>query len=165
MPVMQCKQGCTNDEDIHFCSGPWDMRSGCYGPDCLLFSFLTLRTLFYVYINASFTDIGSIQISYSNYLSLFLPETNTQVSLQDITMQSKVFLFALTASLVSAAKFSNSDFTGIAAGTPFEITWIDASGPVTINLKSGPSSNLNDGATIGSEFSLYSNRKIDWLIV
>ena len=87
-------------------------------------------------------------------LSSYL-KSNTQVHFPKTTMQSKVLIFAITASLASAAKFGNSGFTGIAAGTPFEINWIDALGPVAIKLKSGPATALNDVAMIGSEFSLY----------
>ncbi|EMR65830.1 putative extracellular matrix protein [Eutypa lata UCREL1] len=43
---------------------------------------------------------------------------------------------------------TNSDFSDIEAGSPFEITWADAVGPVTITLKSGPSDNLADVAQI-----------------
>lgn len=46
---------------------------------------------------------------------------------------------------------TNSDFSDIEAGTPFEITWADAEGPVTVTLKSGPSDNLQDVAQITCE--------------
>ena len=49
---------------------------------------------------------------------------------------------------------TNSDFSDIEAGSPFEITWADAVGPVTITLKSGPSDNLADVAQITCGFYL-----------
>lgn len=49
--------------------------------------------------------------------------------------------------------FTNSDFSEIEAGTPFEITWAEATGPVTITLKTGPSDNLETVTTIASNQS------------
>lgn len=46
---------------------------------------------------------------------------------------------------------TNSDFSGIEAGKPFEITWTGANAPVTITLKTGPSDNLSDVAEITGE--------------
>lgn len=53
-------------------------------------------------------------------------------------------LFAVLACLsvaVHGAKFSNSGFT-VQAGSTFDIKWIDASGPVSIELRNGNPADL-----------------------
>ncbi|KAI0385790.1 Ser-Thr-rich glycosyl-phosphatidyl-inositol-anchored membrane family-domain-containing protein [Hypomontagnella monticulosa] len=54
---------------------------------------------------------------------------------------ASAFLAALPA-WVQAVLITNSDFDNIEAGKPFEITWSEATGPVTLTLKDGPSDNL-----------------------
>jgi hypothetical protein len=63
-----------------------------------------------------------------------------------------VFL-VITASVAAAAKFSNTEFGTISAGSPIVLTWFDASSPVTIKLKNGASAALNDVSTIGSKLN------------
>lgn len=46
-------------------------------------------------------------------------------------------LFAATCSVAQALRFTNSDFHNITVGTPFNIIWADASGPVTLTLLKG----------------------------
>jgi len=41
-------------------------------------------------------------------------------------------------------KITNTDYSGIETGSPFTITWTNASAPVTILLKMGNSTNVND---------------------
>ncbi|KAL3419958.1 hypothetical protein PVAG01_08457 [Phlyctema vagabunda] len=67
-------------------------------------------------------------------------------------MFTSALLLTVVANLAVAAKFGNSAFE-VAAGSPFEITWSDATGPVTITLKNGPSTALNDVSTIASGLS------------
>ncbi|TGO40277.1 hypothetical protein BHYA_0039g00180 [Botrytis hyacinthi] len=62
---------------------------------------------------------------------------------------STLFLAAAAATLASAVKLTNSNFA-VTAGTPFNITWSEAEGPVTLVLKSGPSTALTTVSTIGS---------------
>ncbi|TGO66646.1 hypothetical protein BOTNAR_0057g00300 [Botryotinia narcissicola] len=62
---------------------------------------------------------------------------------------STLFLAAAAATLASAVKLTNSNFA-VTAGSPFNITWSDAEGPVTLVLKSGPSTALTTVSTIGS---------------
>ncbi|KAF5876027.1 putative extracellular matrix protein [Botrytis fragariae] len=62
---------------------------------------------------------------------------------------STLFLAAAAATLASAVKLTNSNFA-VTAGTPFNITWSDAEGPVTLVLKNGPSTALTTVSTIGS---------------
>jgi hypothetical protein len=69
----------------------------------------------------------------------------------------KTFLLLAIASIAKAAKLSNSDFSSISAGSPFTITWLDASGPVTLKLKKGPATALQDVTTIGSKTSSNDN--------
>ena len=68
----------------------------------------------------------------------------------------KFIILSIFASLASAVSFTNSagDFADIEVGKPFEISWTDAQGPVTVTLKSGPSDNLVDVSTITCEFPL-----------
>ncbi|KUI57242.1 hypothetical protein VP1G_04492 [Cytospora mali] len=60
-------------------------------------------------------------------------------------------LLAIAAALPSAlaVEFTNSDYT-VTAGKTFTLTWADASGPVTITLKDGPSTNLKDVEVLAS---------------
>ncbi|KAI0117331.1 Ser-Thr-rich glycosyl-phosphatidyl-inositol-anchored membrane family-domain-containing protein [Daldinia grandis] len=51
---------------------------------------------------------------------------------------------------VSAVALTNSNYNGIEAGKAFEITWSDAVGPVSLNLKDGPSDNLKTVSEITS---------------
>jgi len=69
----------------------------------------------------------------------------------------KTFLAVALASIAKATKLGNSDFSSISAGSPFTITWLDASGPVTLKLKNGPATALQDVATIGSKTSSNDN--------
>ncbi|KAM0155229.1 hypothetical protein ACHAPG_006073 [Botrytis cinerea] len=62
---------------------------------------------------------------------------------------STLFLAAAAATLASAVKLTNADFA-VTAGSPFNITWADAEGPVTLLLKNGPSTSLTTVSTIGS---------------
>lgn len=64
-------------------------------------------------------------------------------------MHFPALCLAVAVSVTSAVKFGNPNFTGISVGSPFTITWIDASGPVTIELKNGPATALKDVKTIG----------------
>jgi hypothetical protein len=63
-------------------------------------------------------------------------------------------LFAVAAlTLANAAQFTMPSSTiagGVTTGSPFDITWNDASGTVTILLKSGPASSLSTVSTIAS---------------
>ncbi|KAF7872300.1 hypothetical protein EAF04_003224 [Stromatinia cepivora] len=63
-----------------------------------------------------------------------------------------LFLAAAAATLASAVQLTNPSF-GVTAGTPFNITWSDAQGPVTLVLMNGPSTSLNTVSTIGSGLS------------
>ncbi|KAJ4406078.1 hypothetical protein N0V82_010189 [Gnomoniopsis sp. IMI 355080] len=67
-------------------------------------------------------------------------------------MQFAARLLAFSAAISQAwalVALTNSDWA-VTEGTPFEITWTDADGPVTLLLKDGPSSNLATVATIAS---------------
>lgn len=66
---------------------------------------------------------------------------------------SSVLLAAATLAVAQAVQFTNtaSQLEGITAGTPVNITWADASGPVTLLLKDGPSTNLQTVLTIQSK--------------
>lgn len=59
---------------------------------------------------------------------------------------SAVVLAALAAT-ASAVKFTNPSVKP-EPGKPFELTWTEAEGPVTINLKGGPSRNLETIETL-----------------
>lgn len=43
---------------------------------------------------------------------------------------------------VNAVAITNTNFDGIEAGKPFEVTWSGAAGPVAITLKDGAADNL-----------------------
>ncbi|KAI1075820.1 hypothetical protein F5B20DRAFT_584985 [Whalleya microplaca] len=75
-------------------------------------------------------------------------------------MKSVIYsaLLAALSGLANAVIITNSNFDGIEAGQPFEITWDEATGPVTLTLKSGAANNLNTVAQIttgatGSSFT------------
>lgn len=61
---------------------------------------------------------------------------------------SAIVLSALAAS-ASAVKFTNASIKP-EPGKPFELTWTDAEGDVTINLKGGDSDNLQTIETLAS---------------
>lgn len=54
-------------------------------------------------------------------------------------MKLTALLLAATCSVSQALRFTNSNFHNITVGTPFNITWTDASGPVTLTLLKGAS--------------------------
>ncbi|SPN96718.1 uncharacterized protein DNG_00238 [Cephalotrichum gorgonifer] len=62
--------------------------------------------------------------------------------------------YATLVALALAATANAAKFTNVAVnpepGKPFELTWSDAQGPVTINLKNGPSGNLKTVETLAS---------------
>ena len=66
---------------------------------------------------------------------------------------SSILLAGLASAKVALTN-SAGDFADVEAGKPFEITWTDAQGPVTITLKTGPSDNLSTVSTITCKFSL-----------
>ncbi|KAI4869268.1 Ser-Thr-rich glycosyl-phosphatidyl-inositol-anchored membrane family-domain-containing protein [Hypoxylon rubiginosum] len=73
-----------------------------------------------------------------------------------------VILAVLLAALpawVSAVLITNSNFDGVEAGKPFDITWSDATGPVTLTLKDGPSENLQ---TVGEITSGQTGESYTW---
>lgn len=88
----------------------------------------------------------------TNHIIAFLyPPLLTETRTKSTKMKFIVSSIAL-ASLASAkVALTNSDFSDIEAGKPFEITWAEATGPVTITLKSGASDNLSDVAQIASK--------------
>jgi hypothetical protein len=43
----------------------------------------------------------------------------------------------------NAVTITNTDYSGIQTGTPFTVTWTDASGPVAVILKMGNSTNFD----------------------
>lgn len=53
--------------------------------------------------------------------------------------------------ITAGAQFTFTS-TDIQTGTPFDITWTDASGPVTLLLKNGPTTNLVTVATIACKY-------------
>lgn len=60
---------------------------------------------------------------------------------------------AVLAAIAEArVQFTNSNFV-VEAGKPFELTWSGATGPVTISLKDGPSTNLRTVETLVSNAS------------
>lgn len=65
---------------------------------------------------------------------------------------SSFFVISAITAFANAASLTNTagDFGSIKAGQPFKITWAGASGPVTLLLKSGPSTNLKTVSTIAS---------------
>ncbi|KAI1336835.1 hypothetical protein F5Y15DRAFT_418404 [Xylariaceae sp. FL0016] len=69
---------------------------------------------------------------------------------------ASVALATLSGLANALISITNTNFANIKVGEPYEITWIDATGPVTINLKNGPSidldtvSQITTGATGGS---------------
>ncbi|KAI1773985.1 Ser-Thr-rich glycosyl-phosphatidyl-inositol-anchored membrane family-domain-containing protein [Hypoxylon cercidicola] len=73
------------------------------------------------------------------------------------------FLATLLAALpawVSAITITNSNFDGIEVGKAFEVTWSDATGPVTLTLKDGPSENLE---TVGELTSGETGESYTWV--
>ncbi|KAK1476112.1 hypothetical protein CCUS01_05216 [Colletotrichum cuscutae] len=58
-------------------------------------------------------------------------------------------LVAGFAAMAQAVQLTNTNFN-VQAGQAFEITWSDASGPVTLTLKNGPSTDLKTVSTIAT---------------
>lgn len=50
---------------------------------------------------------------------------------------SKIFFVLAIAAVTDALRFTNANFYNITNGKPFNITWADASGPVTLKLYKG----------------------------
>ncbi|KAI1390281.1 Ser-Thr-rich glycosyl-phosphatidyl-inositol-anchored membrane family-domain-containing protein [Hypoxylon trugodes] len=73
---------------------------------------------------------------------------------------SLVAILAALPAWVSAVLITNSNFEGITAGKPFEITWSDAAGPVTLTLKDGPAGNLE---TVGEITSGQTGESYTWV--
>ncbi|KAI6093263.1 Ser-Thr-rich glycosyl-phosphatidyl-inositol-anchored membrane family-domain-containing protein [Hypoxylon rubiginosum] len=69
------------------------------------------------------------------------------------------FLAAIPA-WVSAVMITNTNFDGVEAGKAFEVTWSDATGPVTLTLKDGPAENLN---TVGEITSGETGESYTWI--
>ncbi|KAI1376361.1 Ser-Thr-rich glycosyl-phosphatidyl-inositol-anchored membrane family-domain-containing protein [Hypoxylon crocopeplum] len=65
-------------------------------------------------------------------------------------MKSIVASVLLAALPAWAVLITNSNFDGIEAGQPFEITWSDATGAVSLTLKDGPTDNLQTVSEITS---------------
>lgn len=68
-------------------------------------------------------------------------------------MQSYRAIFVATLiALSEAARLTNTaeQYSDVKAGEPYKITWENASGPVTILLKNGPSTHLQTVSTIAS---------------
>ncbi|EKD20996.1 uncharacterized protein L3040_004615 [Drepanopeziza brunnea f. sp. 'multigermtubi'] len=65
---------------------------------------------------------------------------------------STVVSAATLFSMVQAVIITNTaeSFTGVTAGQPLEITWSGATGPVSLTLKNGPSTDLDDVLDIAS---------------
>ncbi|XDG06884.1 hypothetical protein ABKA04_006499 [Annulohypoxylon sp. FPYF3050] len=71
-----------------------------------------------------------------------------------------VFVTILLAALPAwAVQFTNTNFDGITAGKPFDITWTDAAGAVTLTLKNGDSDNLQ---TVGEITSGQTGESYTW---
>ncbi|RKF83928.1 putative extracellular matrix protein [Golovinomyces cichoracearum] len=67
-------------------------------------------------------------------------------------MFSRLALFSAIFALAQSAKLTNTaeSFNGVTAGKPMTITWAEASGPVTLLLKEGSSTNLRTVSTLAS---------------
>lgn len=65
---------------------------------------------------------------------------------------SRSFVAGLLIAATEAAQLTNvaQDYNGVTAGKPLTITWAQATGPVSILLKTGPSTNLRTVSTIAS---------------
>jgi len=65
---------------------------------------------------------------------------------------SRSIVAGLLLAATEAVQLTNKaqDYTGVTAGKPLAITWAQATGPVTILLKTGPSTNLRTVSTIAS---------------
>ncbi|POS87320.1 hypothetical protein EPUL_001683, partial [Erysiphe pulchra] len=65
---------------------------------------------------------------------------------------SRSFIAGLLLAVTEAVQLTNTaqDYSSVAVGKPFTIRWTGASGPVTILLKTGPSTNLRTVSTIAS---------------
>jgi hypothetical protein len=61
---------------------------------------------------------------------------------------------AFAASVSAKLILTDPTFAGIAVGTPFNITWSGAAGPVSLTLQNGPPNQLTDVAPITSAFPL-----------
>lgn len=65
---------------------------------------------------------------------------------------SSVILAAILGFVNAKVELTNSNFTGIEAGSTFEVTWAGAEGPVTLILKNGDSDDLKTVQTITSMY-------------
>ncbi|KAL7628593.1 hypothetical protein AAE478_000108 [Parahypoxylon ruwenzoriense] len=68
-------------------------------------------------------------------------------------------ILAALPALVNAVVITNSNFEGIEVGKPFEITWAEAQGPVSLTLKNGESTDLK---TVGEITSGQSGDSYTW---
>jgi hypothetical protein len=74
---------------------------------------------------------------------------------------TKIAIAAATIGLAAAqVLFTNSDFSGIEAGEPFEITWTGNVGPVTLTLKNGPADNQEEVAVLAGMLQLLHARSV-----
>jgi hypothetical protein len=66
----------------------------------------------------------------------------------------------LTASFIATVQLvggnvilTATEYATITVGIPFNLSWAQATGPVSLNLKSGPENSLSHFTTLGSRFS------------
>lgn len=68
---------------------------------------------------------------------------------------SLFIILLLCGAIVNAAStlhFTDDSWSGIVTGVPFQLTWTDNNGPVTITLNNGTTANPNLVHTLGSKF-------------
>jgi hypothetical protein len=65
---------------------------------------------------------------------------------------AKVIVAAAAFAVANAiVEFTDSTFAGITVGTPFNISWSGAQGPVSLTLTDGSTTNLQTVSTIASK--------------
>lgn len=68
----------------------------------------------------------------------------------------KLFLGAQLSAISSALQFTNANFANITVGTPFNITWADASGATTLTLvRGGTYAYSKDVLEIASNYTIH----------
>ncbi|KAE8447517.1 hypothetical protein EG329_010647 [Mollisiaceae sp. DMI_Dod_QoI] len=93
-----------------------------------------------------------IQVNHSFLTSVIFAHL-TPNTFTAFKMQFSSVLFAAAAlAVANAAQFTMtaSQFVSVKTGTAFDLTWSNATGPVTLLLKNGPANDLKTVETIGS---------------
>lgn len=110
--------------------------------------FISHRNLIPLFLSGFLESLASVLLRRSRNIIIV-------INLSDMSTIFHLCGVLLIASIVDAATFTMtpSQFVNVQVGSPFSLTWTGASGPVTLLLKNGISTDLKTVETIASMFT------------